>query len=129
MGLLIVFAALAGYHWGNIMEGGQVYGHDVMLGAVCFTVLAVVVALAIEAAVTRTEIEAASAESLKERKAEESDISRAHARELDRIVSRLSDDNSDLRYQLMSSKLHHVADEMAKPVSSPSYPAWRARAL
>lgn len=129
MALLIIFAALSGYHWGGILEGDRVYQHDVLIAALCFTVLAVIVALAIEAAVTRTEYAAAAAQTEEERKAAEADLSKQHLRELDRIVSRLSQDNSDLKYQLMSNKLHHMGEDTmaAKPVGASHIPAWRAR--
>ena len=57
MSLLIVFAALAGYHWGNLFESGfHVQDHDVVILAVAFTLLAAAVALGVEMAVTRTEM-------------------------------------------------------------------------
>lgn len=128
LAVLMVFAALAGYHWGRIWDGGGIHGHDMLIAAVCFTVLAAIVALVVEAAAMRTEAEVAAALSQKEKKVEESNISKEQARELDRIVSRLSEDNSDLRYQLMSSRLHEVGEQMAlsKPASQASHPAWRA---
>lgn len=132
MVLLIAFAALAGYHWGSILESRNynVENHDVLLLAVMFTVLVVVVALAVEAAVTRTEIEAATAQASEVEKVEESSISRAQANELNRIVDRLSEDNSDLRYKLLSKKMHEMTEDIMGSTRSDaaSRHAWRSNA-
>lgn len=105
----------------------SVEGHDVLILAVAFTVLAAVVAIGIEMTVTRTEMEAAAAWSQHERKAHESRISQAHARELDRIVDRLSEDNSDLRDQLMKTRAHQAGGETAPEASDlgAARHAWR----
>ena len=88
MGLLIVFAALAGYHWGYILErmnsGGQERG--VIVLGVAFTFLALFTAVWVEVVVTRTERDAELAHSLEARKSEEASIEREHAEELDRLV-------------------------------------------
>ena len=64
MGLLIVFAALAGYHWGNIIENMRagVQEHDVLLLGIVFTLLSAITALWVESVVTRTELAAAMAQ-------------------------------------------------------------------
>jgi len=118
MTLLIVFAALAGYHWGNIIEnlnaGSQ--GHGVIILGVVFSLLALMTALWVETIVTRTEMEAALAQAAEEAKAEEALAQAEQARELDRIVSKLSDDNKDLRYMLMSRRVHEVGEELATDI-------------
>ena len=123
MGLLIVFAALAGYHWGYILErmnsGGQERG--VIVLGVAFTFLALFTAVWVEVVVTRTERDAELAHSLEARKSEEASIEREHAQELDRLVDKLSEDNSDLRYRLLSSKVHEVGEQIAQDLKgSPS---------
>lgn len=118
IGLLIVFAALAGYHWGTILErinsGGQ--ERDVILLGVAFTLLALLTAMWVEAVEARTERDAELAYSLEMRKSEEASIEHEHAQELDRLVAKLSDDNSDLRYRLLSSKVHEVSEQLAQDV-------------
>lgn len=116
IGLLIVFAALAGYHWGYILErmnaGGQ--ERDAIILGVAFTLLALLTAVWVEAVVTRTERDAELAHSLEVSKGEEASIEHEHAQELDRLVAKLSDDNSDLRYRLLSSKVHEVSEQTAQ---------------
>lgn len=121
--LLIIFAALAGYHWGSILErmnsGGQ--ERNVIVLGVAFTLLALFTAVWVEAVVTRTERDAELAHSLEARRGEEASVEREHAQELDRLVAKLSEDNSDLRYRLLSSKVHEVSEQMAQDVKhSPS---------
>lgn len=114
MGLLIVFAALAGYHWGAIIQNldAGVREHDVIIMATVFSILAVLTALWIETVVTRTEREVALAQAAEQEKAQEALVNGEQARELDRIVTKLAEDNKDLRYRLMSAKVHEVSEEM-----------------
>lgn len=114
MGLLIVFAALAGYHWGAIIQNldAGVREHDVIILATVFSVLAVLTALWVETVVTRTEREVALAQAAEQEKAQEALVNGEQARELDRIVDRLTEDNKDLRYRLMSAKVHEVSEDM-----------------
>ena len=57
LALLIVFASVAGYHWGHILEGADahVYRHDVIVAALGFTVLALFFAVWSEALVGKIE--------------------------------------------------------------------------
>lgn len=114
MGLLIVFAALAGYHWGAIIQNldAGVREHDVIILATVFSILAVLTALWVETVVTRTEREVALAQAAEQEKAQEALVNGEQARELDRIVDRLTEDNKDLRYRLMSAKVHEVSEDM-----------------
>ncbi|WP_374332166.1 hypothetical protein [Aestuariivirga sp.] len=114
MGLLIVFAALAGYHWGAIIQNldAGVREHDVIIMAAVFSILAVLTGLWIETVVTRTEREVALAQAAEQEKAQEALVNGEQARELDRIVTKLAEDNKDLRYRLMSAKVHEVSEEM-----------------
>lgn len=116
MGLLMVFAALAGFHWGSIFEsaGAGIQAHDVMVLGVVFTVLALLTALWVETIVTRTEMEAAKAQSEEEALAQEAQMHDERARQLDRLVSKLAEDNKDLRYRLLSAKVHEVGEEMVQ---------------
>ena len=116
MGLLIVFAALAGYHWGNIIENMRagVQEHDVLLLGIVFTLLSAITALWVETVVTRTELAAAMAQQDEERRTEELLVNKEHARELNRIVEKLSEDNSDLRYRLMRNSVQEVSQQMAR---------------
>jgi hypothetical protein len=114
MALLIVFAALAGYHWGAIIQNVRigVQEHDVIILGTVFSVLAVLTALLVETVVTRTEREAALAEAAVEEKALEARLNSDQALELDRMVNKLSEDNRDLRYRLMSAKVHELSEDM-----------------
>ena len=116
MGLLIVFAALAGYHWGNIIENMRagVQEHDALLLGIVFTLLSAITALWVETVVTRTELAAAMAQQDGERRSEELLVNKEHARELNRIVEKLSEDNSDLRYRLMRNSVQEVSQQMAR---------------
>ena len=118
MALLIVFAALAGYHWGTIIQNVRigVQEHDVIILGMVFSVLAVLTALLVEAVVTRTEREAALAEAAVEEKALEARLNSDQALELDRMVNKLSEDNRDLRYRLMSAKVHELSEDMVHDV-------------
>ena len=129
MGLLIVFAALAGYHWGVILDTGgtRIFEHDVLLAAGTFTILAVLCGLWVESAVTRSENQVALAQRQHETKSKEADISNEKARELDRIVSRLSEDNADLREKLLSSKIREVREDPAN--GNHGAKEWRAWGL
>jgi len=111
MGLLVVLTALAGYHWGTAFDQGplRLEQHDVLIFAITFTVLAALVAIGIELAVTRTEMEAAAAQSQKESRKLQLSISGRHARELNQIVDRLSEDNSRLRQQLLNTRVHQAS--------------------
>jgi hypothetical protein len=132
MGLLIVFAALAGYHWGNIIENMKagVQEHDVLLLGIVFTLLSLITAIWVETVVTRTELEAALAHQDEERRTEEAFISKEHARELNRIVEKLSEDNSDLRYRLLRNKVQEVSQQMSRESHSPAsaFPELQSRA-
>ena len=114
MTMLIVFAALAGYNWGAIIQslGSGVQEHDVLILGVVFSILAALTALWVETVVTRTERVAALAQAEVEEKAREAILNGEQARELDRIVNKLSDDNEDLRYRLLSAKVHEVTEDM-----------------
>lgn len=133
MALLIVFAALAGYHWGSILESGgfRVQDHDIIILALVFTAMAAVIALAVEATVTKIEMAAAVAQRDEEKQAEESSIEKEHARELDRIVDKLSEDNSDLRYRLLSKKMHEMGEDMVRTARGDAahQHAWRSKAF
>lgn len=132
MALLIVFSALAGYHWGNILENMQagVQEHDVVLLGIVFTLLAFLTALWVETVVTRTEVEATKAHRGEERQAEEAHINREHARELDRIVEKLSEDNSDLRYRLLRSRIQEVDQDTRRDVraAAPAFQELQSKA-
>ena len=118
MGLLIVFAALAGYYWGNIIENMRagVQEHDVLLLGIVFTLLSGITALWVESVVTRTELAAAMAQQDGERRSEELLVNKEHARELNRIVEKLSEDNSDLRYRLLHNSVQEVSQQMAREI-------------
>lgn len=123
MAMLIVFAALAGYHWGHMLETGAFQSPYLVYAAAGSTFGAVLLGLWAEALVARTERAAAQAEAERARLAETADISKEQARELDRIVCILTDDNADLRYRLLSNKVHQVAqdrptEEVAVPLSA-----------
>ena len=84
-----------------------------LLGIV-FTLLSAITALWVETVVTRTELAAAMAQQDEERRTEELLVNKEHARELNRIVEKLSEDNSDLRYRLMRNSVQEVSQQMAR---------------
>jgi len=115
--LLIMFTAVAGYHWGHILENGSegiIYPHDVAIGAIAFTVGALLFGLWGEVLVARIEKAASAAEAERARHAEAADSSKEHVRELDRIVTMLTDDNAELRHRLLANKVHQVTEDMAR---------------
>lgn len=110
--LLIVFAAVAGYQWGHIFEQGLTGFRSsyVTLAAVGSAFIAIVLGLWAEVLVAQTEVAAAEAEAEKKRQAEAAEASKEHIAELERIVSLLTADNADLRYQLLSSTMHQAKE-------------------
>lgn len=131
MVLLIVFAALAGYHWGSILDNAeeQVYQHDVVFAAVTSTLLALLVAVWSEVLVAKIEDAAGRALKQSDGHAEAALQGKKHVHELERIVTMLSDDNTDLRQRLLSDKVQEVTEEMNRQYSggTSSRREWPAR--
>ena len=122
MGLLIVFAALAGFHWGDIIDNIRTGTREpeVLVLGIIFTVLAFVTAVWVESVVARTERDAALAHLEEDRLAEEAFGTREHARALDRIVEKLSEDNYDLRYQLLHDRVQQLTSEAPRENPGPA---------
>lgn len=116
MFLLIVFAALSGYHWGSILDNANahVYEHDVIIAGVAFTLLSLVVALWSEAVVGKIEKALVHAHQMKDKEAADALHHKEQVRELERIVERLSQDNSMARYELLSGAVHEMAEAAQK---------------
>ena len=132
MGLLIVFAALAGFHWGDIIDNIRTGAREpaVLALGVVFTVLAFATAVWGESVVARTEREAALAHLQENRLVEEAVSTREHARALDRIVEKLSEDNYDLRYQLLHDRVQQLTAEASRENPGPAsmFPELRSKA-
>jgi len=104
-GLFILFTGLAGYHWGNFLEagGGDVSEHDVIILA-CFSALALILGLYSEFLVLGTEEAARRAEDERRTVSEDAGISREHVKELQRLLTLVTDDNANLTYRLLGDR-------------------------
>ena len=105
-GLLVATSAVAGYHWGMIIETGvPADSFDYLVGAFALIVVVLVI-VTMDATSARVEDKAAlDAEEL-QRLAHLADSSRANAEKMERALAELTQDNARLRDMLRARDGH-----------------------
>lgn len=103
----MISSALAGVFWANV---GQASDRATLAWAVAFTVLSVALILAIEVVVTRVERESKRLYLQLKERTEEVRILKETLQRSDQSIDLLSDDNRDVREQLLEESVYRTSN-------------------
>lgn len=119
--LLVVCVALAGLLWAHVLDGGHVletglaYRHDywILVLAILFTCVSLILAFGNEMLAARLQSRAEEVHEVHRRLVDDMAIHHENAKGQERIIETLSQENYDLREQLLADRLHQMHDRQA----------------
>lgn len=120
--LLVVCVALAGLLWSHAFDRGQVLEnsltqqHDywVLMFAVLFTTCSLILAFGHEMLAAKLQNRAEEVHAMHHRLTEDMAIHHENAKGQERIIQTLSNENHDLRQQLLANQLREMHDRQAR---------------